>query len=311
MKNIKTLLVLGLSFGLFFTACENGNSDVDLNDDDLEVAAQVAADALSDDSEGLMAALYDASASVGSTSMNHRFGVEESNDKSDLNLVESASTPGGRGAERNYSHSYDPATGEHTISFSRSFTRTGFTKTMEGSATHVYTDTLGEYVEFPRQNRDAIETATYVATKTGSMEGEVRNGSFERSHNLSLAGLSEQSAITTVNGTQSGSGSYAGPNRDGDDIERQWSNSFTFTNIQLDKAVIEENGTIEAGITGTFDYDVNIIRAVNGGEPEVTELEGTIELTGDGTALLEFKGAARIFRIALGRGSVSETNRRR
>ncbi|MGF1671347.1 MAG: hypothetical protein ACFCU6_12930, partial [Balneolaceae bacterium] len=71
--------------------------------------------------------------------------------------------------------------------------------------------------------------------------------------------------------------------------------------VKIDKALVIENGNLEEGVTGFMRYELIKSHTVNGETREKT-VSGSIEFEGDGTALLRFDRAGKLFRIALKNG---------
>jgi hypothetical protein len=220
-----------------------------------------------------------------------------------------ANDPGngpGRGGERNFSADYNPETGEHIVSFDRSFDGPNLTKSLSVLNKYVFTDINSEFLAFPRRDNDMIETIDYKGMRTGSFETERRTSSFTRIDTMFASGLSDESAILTLDGKHNGSGQMTVtlPRMDRSG-ERTFDVQFDFQNIQIDKAIVRENGNLEEGITGLITYNMQMVKTTNGDTTE-RSLTGTIELTGDGTALLRFNRFRKTFRIAMRDGSVTD-----
>jgi len=150
-----------------------------------------------------------------------------------------------------------------------------------------------------------IETIDFKGMRIGSFETERRTSSFTRVDTMFASGLSGSSAILTIDGKHNGEGrmtvNLPRLERSG---ERTFEVEFTFQNIQLDKAIVRENGTLEEGITGLITYDMQMTQTRDGDTKEKS-LSGTIELTGDGSPLLRFDRFRKTFRIAMSDGSLT------
>ncbi len=68
-----------------------------------------------------------------------------------------------------------------------------------------------------------------------------------------------------------------------------------------------EASDLETQITGTIQYTMTMDRVTNGQE-ESKQVEGTIELEGNGRALLRFLGLRKIYRVTLADGDVTDTD---
>lgn len=293
MKTItnKTLLFAVLvSFGLACTSLNTDDAEEAISDLDLEAASQIIGETVSSNNSGAMSSVYDALSTVGATGISY-------ND--DAQAKTAANDSSGRGREQNFSYSYDPATGTHTIDFMRSITRGEFSKSVSAHLEYIFTDLDDEFIVFPRLNKDDIEEVDYKGTKQGSIDGPRVDSEFTRIDSMIVGGIHSSSTIFTINGTHEGSGSRQGTLEDGTEINRAYSVNIEFADIQIEKAVVQENGNLEEGVTGTLTYSMTFLNA--DGEEET--LEGEIILEGDGTALLRFKRFAKVFRFSLRDGS--------
>ena len=210
----------------------------------------------------------------------------------------------GRGGEKNYSVDYNPETGEHTVSFDRSFEGPNLEKSMSVLNTYIFTDVDQEFLEFPRRDSEMIETIDFKGMRTGSAETERRSSSFTRTDTLFASGISNESAILTIDGKHNGEGQMSIElprlERSG---ERTFEVEFIFQNIQIDKAIVRENGNLEEGITGLITYSMEMTKTKDGDTREKS-LSGTIELTGDGSALLRFDRFKKTFLVRLRDGMI-------
>ncbi len=277
------------------------SSEPEINEEELEIAVEILGASLSEEQDGVLSSMYDAFSNISQS------GISYSG--SDLTMQNSANTLNnrpGRGSERNFSAEYNPETGEHTVSFDRSFEGPNLTKSLSVLNKYIFTDIDGEFLEFPRRQNELIETIDFKGMRTGSAETERRSSSFTRIDTLFASGFSNESAILTLDGKHNGEGQMAVTlpqlDRSG---ERTFEVQFEFQNIQIDKAIVRENGNLEEGITGLITYSMEMTRTKDGDTREKS-LTGTIELTGDGSALLRFERFRKTFRIAMRNGSVME-----
>ena len=317
-KNQLFTLLIAVGFLFSFTACEDKSNSMSDNEMDAEMASQIIAQSLADDTDGLMANIYDASSTVSDNGMEtgDAFNRHQSAMMKSASGDEIAQGPNGpryghdnpnsgRGGERNFTHTYNPETGEHNVTFERNLENERFSKSMTGDLTYIYTDLDGTFVVFPRINRDSIAYISYVGKREGFHEGPVRSSTFNRSDSLSFSGIDSTSTDIVVNGTHVGTGENTITLSDGTIHEASHDVYFSFTDLSLAKSIFASEEGIENGVTGTFEYDLEVTQ-----DGETSTTQGTIEFTGDGTALLDFKNLPDLFRIALKDGKVERRGRK-
>ena len=86
--------------------------------------------------------------------------------------------------------------------------------------------------------------------------------------------------------------------------EGSYTLSFSAVDVTISKQAGEEDD-IEHLISGTLNYSMTLNRVVNG-EEQLREAEGTIELEGNGKALLRFLGVKKVYRINLQDGDIDD-----
>jgi len=295
-------IILAFTASTLFYGCSTVNSsEPDISEEELKIAGEIIGASLSEEQDGVLSSVYDAFSTISQTGISYA-GPATSMQKTS---ADSADRPG-RGFERNFSANYNPETGEHTVSFDRSFEGPNLIKSLDILNKYIFTDADGEFLQFPRRDNEMIETIDFKGMRTGSFETERRTSNFTRIDTLFASGLSSSSAILTLDGKHNGSGQMTVTlprlERSG---ERTFDVEFNFQNIQIDKAIVRENGNLEEGITGLITYDMLMIRTRDGATTEKS-LSGTIELTGDGSALLRFNQFRKTFRIAMSDGSLTD-----
>jgi len=294
-------IILAFAASTLLYGCNTVNSsEPDISEEELEIAGEIIGASLSEEQDGVLSSVYDAFSTISQTGISYT-GPATSMQKAS---ADSADRPG-RGFERNFSADYNPETGEHTVSFDRSFEGPNLTKSLDILNKYIFTDADGEFLQYPRRDNEMIETIDFKGMRIGSFETERRTSSFTRVDTMFASGLSGSSAILTIDGKHNGEGrmtvNLPRLERSG---ERTFEVEFTFQNIQLDKAIVRENGTLEEGITGLITYDMQMTQTRDGDTKEKS-LSGTIELTGDGSALLRFDRFRKTFRIAMSDGSLT------
>jgi hypothetical protein len=303
MKTIKNTIYL-LTAGLLIIAagCDTVNPDAEqLTDEELEMAAEIIGESLSESGGGLLSSLYDAVSDVDEEGI--RYERTESVNQSlmaDRQRTESIR----RGTESDYNANYNPETGEHTIAYRRGYQGELFSKTLHVHSVYIFTDIEGEFLEFPKRQQDQIETIDFKGTREGTASGPRRSSSFSRADTLFLDGVSSASTILTLEGTHHGSGEMSANLRTRNRPDsRSYEVQFKMSDIRVDKEIVRENGPLEDGITGFISYRLKMTQTVNGQTRERLT-SGTVELTGDGNALLRFDKVQDFFRIALRNGEL-------
>ncbi|MEX0722466.1 MAG: hypothetical protein WD357_05135 [Gracilimonas sp.] len=289
---------------LLFSACTLGDvsdelSNNELTPEEVDAASQIMGQALSDDNDGIFASLNDALATVSDSGFETapaKLKEEEDDDEDDYS---------GRGGESNFQHEYDPQTGTHTISFDRQVSAPNFEKYLSAVLTYIFTDIDGAFIEQPRDNKDQIENIAFTASKDGDITNRFRNSEFSRADTFAIGGLSSATTLLTLDGYHYGNGSFNGVRPNGDTFERSFVTEISFLDIEINKDTVAYYGSLEQGVTGTLTYEMSIFRNNNGNESTKT-VSGTIEMDGDGTALLRFQNLNKLFRVNLSSGVVTD-----
>lgn len=297
----KILITIAVLISTLLYGCNTVNTtEADISEEELEIAGEIIGSSLSEEQGGILSSVYDAFSNVSQAGISYSGGNQT--------MQKSASDPNNsdRGGESAYSGSYNPETGEHTVSFTRSFEGPNLTKNLSVLNSYIFTDVNQEFLQWPRHQQDTIETIDFKGLRSGSAESERRSQSFTRADTLFASGFSDESTILTIDGNHSGQGQMTVNlprlERSG---ERTFNVKFDFQNIQIDKVIVRENGNLEEGITGLITYQMQMERTKDGNTVE-KNLNGTIELTGDGSALLRFDRFNKTLRIAIRSGSVME-----
>lgn len=311
-SRLAALLLLSAYLGACSTqvADENGPTE-----QDLQVAARIMSASLTDGESGLISNLYDAFSTTDGRSL--QYG-KSAGDASDVLASASQGPNGGqgsgphhgRGHEKNFVHSYDSTTGIHTLSFDRSVSVNGFSKSLSILNKIVYTDTAGAFIAAPKRERNRIESIAFTGEKSGSftfpLTGQANE--FSRIDTMNLDGIHASSATLTIDGSHYGTGQERGPRRQGggpfaqqDTTERPYAVEFHYNDIVLDKALVAAGDSLETGITGTITYKLYF-----GSEEQSRVVEGTVDLEGDAKALLKIKGLRKWIRFSLRDGETEE-----
>lgn len=296
----KILIAIAAMSITLLIGCNTVNTtEPEISEEELEIAGEIIAESLSKQQGGVLASVYDAFSSVSQTAISY-----SDSELSNQNSVMDSSDNTSRDTESEYSAEYDPETGEHTVSFRRSFEGPNFTKNLSVLNKYIFTDINQEFLQWPNRQQDQIETIDFKGIRTGLAESQRRSSSFTRIDTLFASGISNESAILTMDGKHNGEGVMTVDlprlERSG---ERTYEVQLEFQNIQIDKAIVRENGNLEEGITGLITYQMQMTRTING-DTEEKNISGTIELTGDGSALLRFERFRKTLLISMRNGTV-------
>jgi hypothetical protein len=217
-----------------------------------------------------------------------------------------------RGVNREFERTYDDSTGVHNIAYSRQHQGIGCEKAVDVDLNYTFTDAEGNFIATPILSRDEISEIAFTGTRVGSGSFENRRGSKSVTYNQTgewnLSGL--QTAIATLSGSQSNNGTFEQTRPDSAGVEQTRTGSYDlqFNTVDVTITQVEgETSDLETQITGTIQYTMTMDRVTNGVE-ESKQVEGTIELEGDGRALLRFLGLRKIYRVSLSDGDVTETD---
>jgi hypothetical protein len=304
MKNQITILIFSAAMLMaVLYGCNTVNTtEQEFSDEELEMAGEIIAESLSDERGGFISSLYDAFSEVDEEGITYQRSLADGElFSSSINTIINVN----RTDESEYSADYDPETGEHIIAFRRYFQGPLLTKSISVLNKYIFIDVNSEFLQFPRRQQNLIETIDFKGMRSGMAQTERRSSSFTRTDTLFTTGISSESEILSLEGSHDGDGEMtANLRRATGTTERSYRVRFDFQNIQVDKAVVRESGSLENGITGIVTYRLKMSRTTDGQTREKT-LSGIIELTGDGQALLRFDRIRDTFTIALRNGTLN------
>ena len=298
-----------LCFVFFAAGCDTLNSDdpelAALSEEDLEAATAILGEALSDQNEGLMADLNDMTAEVDTRQIIY----------SGRRFWQDPTSRPCRGLNREFESSYDETTGTHTIHYSRTHESENCSKSVEVDLNYIFTDADGNFISTPRVSKDSVSAISFEGTRTGSgsyvtERGVSRSRSTEQKGEWNLSGL--QTDVASLSGSQVNDGSFEYTKTDslGEQLTKAGSFHIELNTVDVTIAQTASNddaSEVETAVTGTLQYVMSMELSRNG-EMETKEAEGTIELEGNGQALLRFLGLRKIYRVSLRDGSVRDSN---
>lgn len=301
---ISNKISYGISFSLLLilvisgcTLDNVGNStDETITEEDLQASSQILGESLSSDNSGVILSLNDALTTISSSGFTQKTAGPTTAQDDDRS---------GRGNETNYKYTYDPETGTHTISFERQVQRALFSKTVIDTLNYIFRDNNESFIKLPRQQKERIETIDYNGRREGEISTPRKESFFVRKDTFAITGVSDASTVLTIDGVHNGQGSIEIDRPENELMKRSYQLEINFLNIEIDKAVVENNQNLQSGVTGTLSWDMMIEKSV-GNRTETHTLRGTIELSGDGTALLRFRNYLKLFQINLNNGDVKD-----
>ncbi|MEX2368439.1 MAG: DUF5666 domain-containing protein, partial [Balneolaceae bacterium] len=293
------IIISGCSIDALETSSEQ------LSDEELEIASQIVGESLSDQEDGIFSSLNDAFIipSDGSfTTQSAETGEAISLLK---NISLSTNENSGHGNENDYSYTYNTESGTHEVSFSRDIQNGNISKNTTVNLTYIYLNADGGFINNPEVDQDRIETIDYSAERSGSIKTTRKSSSYQRTDQFLIDRLSSGTNAITIDGSHSGSGTFEVTNKNGNIVTREYTLTVDFLDVTINSESISVSKTLRKGVTGALAYEMVINRIVNGDESTKT-VNGTIEFTGDGTALLKFSDALDDFRINIEDGDVFE-----
>lgn len=294
--NHLTAWTAGLLLAFTFTACDTVNTSQEtLSDEDINAIQAVVADALSDQGEGFISELYDITGDISPT------GMEEVQRSIAGETTATQSRPR-RGHDSNYNGNYDPETGWHTIAFRRLYEGPLFEKYMAAMLKYRFSTDNERWIEWPRRFADHIYTVEFQGEREGYAKGAFRNSEYLRKGAWVLSGYNTD--IMELAGRQNNTGSMSVVQRDGGTIEREFDLRFEIVDVTIAKPNREEE-RLEHLVTGTINYWITLTHTRNGGS-RVVESRGSIDLNGDGSALMRLMGLSRVVSIDLATGEVDQ-----
>ncbi len=287
--------VAALALMLTLAACDTTNVEPELSEEEAEAVAEVMADALSDQSDGMMAGLHDLTASVSRDGLSY-----------DTSASKNEGRPW-RGGQRDYSATYDPETGEHVIQYRREVDRPNFFKKVGVNLTYVFEDVDGNSLAFPRREYDAIATITFDGRRTGETNITRPRASLastlDRDAQWVLSGLEDGTPTMSLNGTQTHVGTQR-VDRGGSVTTREYSMRLNVVDVSIRKPT-DDDEPLEERISGTLEYQATVKLTIDGEERE-NAYRGTVELDGAGAARLRLMGFRNPFFINLANGDVDD-----
>lgn len=286
---MKTLIpILLLTIGL--TACKEADTTPALSEEDAQIIQLTVAEALADQNDGLMTELYDMRSNL-------RFGASVSNSTQ----FERPPRRPGQGEPRNETRTYDPVTGKHVIQFERSHTSPGMAKTQSVYLEYIFKNPDGAFVQFP--GRQEVASIAFTGQRTGTITTRNHASETSRTATWTLTGLEAASSTIRLDGTQSNSGSRTTTLPNGAPVAREFDMTLTFAGVSIDKSFATDS-TLENKVSGTITFEHTMSHTTPTGEVRERTHSGSIELAGNGRAILRIMGIRQLYLINLATGEI-------
>lgn len=308
MKPFRFLSPLSLLLGglLFFTACDgftnaDADADLQLSAPEAAAAAEIVAQALSDAQEGTLSDLNDLNVGFsagGEMAYGAGFFGPRGGDNPAARLW--------RGPNLRQRTTYNPETGEHTVSYERKVTTNLYEKALAVNLIYVFQTAGGAFVRFPNRQRDTVDAITFSggregSVKTGRPDGAARSAQFKREAQWQVTGLTTSTA--SFEGQQEDQGVFKLTTAGGEASEHTYHAWFQTENVTYARGSTAAD--LESALTGQMHYRVTMKRT-KGDDTREKEVTGTITLEGNGQALLRMQGLRQLYRIDLRSGAVAE-----
>ena len=203
----------------------------------------------------------------------------------------------------NYAFSFDPDSSRHSASFTIRRETPLISSATDIELTYTFYDASDRLMEFPLQRLEQIEAVEFHSRQQGEITTGSKTSLFTRTDRLYISGLSDESELLTIDGFHSGEGLFSTTTATGDQIEREYILDLNYLNVTVNKPVVQANRNFRDGVNGALSYE-STVRNVNGTSDDTKIVNGTIELNGDGTAILNIRERIDPVRLRLDDGRV-------
>jgi len=287
---ILTLSVIWLMAGCSIDGYENASAPI--TDQEIQLAGQIIGESISENQSGILSTFSEA------------FAIPTS---SGLITGPSLLSSGSFRNIEDYSYTYDSATGEHHVTYTVQRNTLLISSSTQVMLTYIFYDAGESTIEFPEQEMERIDAVDFRSEQSGTINTGSKNSVFRRTDRILLNGLNDQTDILTLDGFHSGEGLFSTTTATGNQIEREYLLDMNYLDIKINKAVVLLNRNFRNGVNGALSYE-STVRVVNNGTSVETGnakiVNGTIEMNGDGTALLNFRDQIEPIRLRLDDGDV-------
>ncbi len=205
----------------------------------------------------------------------------------------------------NYNHEFDSQSGKHTVTFSKQSENDLFSTDSDYTLIYIFFDSDQQPLASPETQQSQIDGVDFRAVRNGEITGDSKQSVFTRTDRLFVEGISSASDILSIDGYHSGEGLFTHTRNNGSTVQREYNLDLNYLDIRINKELVLRNRNFRAGVNGAFSYESTIRQEGNGNGGAGTKIvNGTVELNGDGTALLKFREQLDTFRLRLANGEV-------
>lgn len=297
-------LLIMLVLPVFLVTSCSLNLDLDEQDtitqQDVEAISQIIGESLSDENAGIIGSFYDAITDISSTGFVRSTEALAKSEGHDDNT--------GRGSESEITYRYLSGTGEHELSFQRLVNTNGYMKQVVDTLRYIYTNQSGQFIADLSSVEGNTSSIEFTAARDGEIQAPFRASFFSRKDTFLIDGVEGSSSELIIDGVHKGEGYFQSiTSADSTRFERTYELEVNFLNIRINKSIIDQNISLEQGVSGALTYTL-IIRDPNDNNISRT-IQGSLELVGDGTATLRFSNAPGLFQVNLDNGSINNVSR--
>lgn len=203
----------------------------------------------------------------------------------------------------NYQYSFNPDSVSHSASFTLRRETPLLSSDTKMELTYTFYNREDQPMEFPSRDRDQIEAVSFHSRQTGEIITGSKNSVFTRTDQLYINGLTEESELLTIDGFHTGEGLFSVSDSTESQTVREYILDLNYLDVSVNKSVVLANRNFRNGVNGALSYE-STVRDANGNSGNTKIINGTIELNGDGTAILNFRERFEPFRLRLEDGSV-------
>ncbi|MDX1590373.1 MAG: DUF5666 domain-containing protein [Balneolaceae bacterium] len=276
-------------FGTISCTIDNlDNGSLPLSENELRIAGQIIGESVSESENGVLSNFPEAFA------IPDQNGLQQGLTFFSLRPIENL---------QNYTYQYEPTSGRHTVEYTREQAVFNQIVTTDVSLNYIFRDGNGNILENPVSRADEIESVEFFSMKSGRIETPDKLSIFSRNDQFFIDGLSETSPNLLIDGIHSGEGFFSRVQTAGNRLEREYILDMNFLNVSINKNAVQTNRNFRTGVNGALSYE-STIREGQSGSGGTKIVNGTLEFTGDGTALLKFRNFFDVFRVRLDQGTV-------
>ena len=258
---------------------------------DLQAAANILGESLSNDESGIILSLNDALTTVSED------GFLTYNLPG--NRPTTAAKRSGRGSETNYHHIYRKKNGIHNVSFKRKVQDALFSKTVTDSLRYRYQAENGTNIEFPQRYSNRIASIYYDARHKGRITTLNKQSRFVRQDTFLISEL--KASVLSVDGVHHGSGSIEITPDQKPSFKRAYELEINLLNINAPASAFNSKDDFWKDVNGTLSWQLTIGQGAG-----AKKMGGTIKMAGAGTAMLNFRSSSKKYQVNLNSGDVKD-----